>query len=448
MRHFLTATGALTFLFLSLLVNLDDTPAFLPSPASADTCEPNWTIMPSPNPSDSNLLMDVAAVSPGDVWAVGRAGTDVEQHALAMNWDGASWSIVPSPIPSSDQDSFDGVTTISSNDVWAVGSSVPHGAETTPVTTHWDGTSWSVVPAPNAGSSGSLWGVAAVSSDDVWAVGYAFRSNTDRGPLTIHWDGMAWTVAPSPDLGSSIGSLTSVTAVSSVDVWAVGSLRSADDEVSPLIMHWDGTAWTVVPSPNPPGDNDLRGVAEVSSNDVWAVGLSNNDSLIMHWDGTAWTVERTPSGAGFGIEDVAAFAADDVWAVGYYHTWRWDGTTWSVAQNALTGPGSAVTIASNGPDRDVWAVGYTQRVGGSDASSSTLTALFCGPVVAESPSPTSAPSPSPASSPAPVRLPTTGGPPGPAGGRGLNTLVVIAVLGAAVSSLAAWNRTRRRTPLE
>src|SRR5215469_8327574 len=38
--------------------------------------------------------------------------------------------------------------------------------------------------------------------------------------------------------------------------------------------HWDGTQWSIVPSPNPGAFiNELSGVAAISANDVWAVGI-------------------------------------------------------------------------------------------------------------------------------------------------------------------------------
>ena len=40
-----------------------------------------------------------------------------------------------------------------------------------------------------------------------------------------------------------------------------------------LTEHWNGTAWSVVASPNlGTSDNVLYGVAAVAANDVWAVG--------------------------------------------------------------------------------------------------------------------------------------------------------------------------------
>ena len=57
--------------------------------------------------------------------------------------------------------------------------------------------------------------------------------------------------------------------------------------------HWNGTAWSVVPSPNVgPVLTLSHGVAAVSANDVWAVGSYDvtDKALVEHWDGTAWSV--------------------------------------------------------------------------------------------------------------------------------------------------------------
>jgi len=59
-----------------------------------------------------------------------------------------------------------------------------------------------------------------------------------------------------------------------------------------LIMHWNGTRWTVVPSPNPEETINvaLNGVAAVTRDNIWAVGNANYSStLIVHWNGKAWS---------------------------------------------------------------------------------------------------------------------------------------------------------------
>ena len=76
----------------------------------------SWSIVPSVNNGTYNHLRGVAAVSPGDVWAVGTDGT----YPLIERWNGSNWSIFASPQPSGGGADF-GVTAITSCDVWAVG---------------------------------------------------------------------------------------------------------------------------------------------------------------------------------------------------------------------------------------------------------------------------------------------------------------------------------------
>src|SRR3954453_16971703 len=112
-------------------------------------------------------------------------------QTLAEHWDGSAWSVVPSPNPSSGNNTLNSVAAISANDAWAVGSS--SGG---PIALHWDGSTWSSAAVPSAGS---LTGVSAVASNDVWAVGNAPQNLL----LTVHWNGASWAVVPCPSPGSN-----------------------------------------------------------------------------------------------------------------------------------------------------------------------------------------------------------------------------------------------------
>ena len=85
-----------------------------------------------------------------------------------------------------------------------------------------------------------------------------------------------------------------------------------------MIEHWDGTAWTVVPSPNPnpQGNNCLVAVAGVSASDVWAVGHQLLGPFTEHWNGKSWTIVNTPAGVSF-FGAMAASSAGTVLAVGH-----------------------------------------------------------------------------------------------------------------------------------
>src|SRR5207248_5597943 len=109
------------------------------------------------------------------------------------------------------------------------------------------------------------------------------------------------------------------------DVWAAGSYNPTATLEQSLALHWDGTSWTQVSTPNPgTASYVLRGVAAVYGNDVWAVGYSGPSStrtFTLHWNGTLWSV--VPS-ANVDIDDnwlygVTATSASNVLAVGSYY---------------------------------------------------------------------------------------------------------------------------------
>jgi hypothetical protein len=150
------------------------------------------------------------------------------------------------------------------------------------------------VPSPNASSLNFLRGVAAASANDVWAVGDSVVNPNDGvsvyHTLIEHWNGSAWTVIPSPNRGSGNNSLSAIAVRSTRDVWAVGYFDDLTGSIPirrTLIQHWNGTSWTVVPSPNAgTGDNWLTSiVAPAGGSQVFASGISASGTLVMRLPG-------------------------------------------------------------------------------------------------------------------------------------------------------------------
>jgi hypothetical protein len=194
---------------------------------------------------------------------------------------------------------------------------------------HWDGTTWSIIPTPNpAGADVTyLTGVAAISPTDVWAVGYTQGGQgVIQAPLIEHFDGQSWTIVPSPyPQQSQFNALYGVTAISANDVWAVGyeNLNSQGKNGQALIEHWDGTQWTLIESPIAGNATLLLGVTASSSTDVTAVGyVQTSDVQFLpvteHWNGSSWKVVPVPN-PGKVAQLYGASAADGTtWAVGSY----------------------------------------------------------------------------------------------------------------------------------
>jgi hypothetical protein len=211
----------------------------------------------------------------------------------------------------------------------------------------------------------------AIADNDIWAVGYddvQVAWPAIDSPLAMHFDGTTWSVIPTPTLSSGgtippNAQFLAVGAVSSNDVWAVG-FRSDNGQ---LIEHWDGTAWSLVAGPA--GENGtLRNVAAISANNVWAFGGPTGPGpLVEHWDGTAWSVVPD-SGALVGLNsvfhDVSVDSANDIWALGGDSTGHeflveFNGTTWSQVAAMPTINGrliQASSITAISPT-DVWIAG-------------------------------------------------------------------------------------------
>jgi hypothetical protein len=133
---------------------------------------------------------------------------------------------------------------------------------------HWDGVEWTIVPTPQPGgpSADELHAIDAIAPDDVWAVGEYRDDNFVPHPLTMHWDGASWTVVPN-DCGAFVG-LRGISVISPDLLWAVGDATTC---------RYDGTTWTEVPSPQPRPEfhevgYPLEDVSGTGPNDVWAAG--------------------------------------------------------------------------------------------------------------------------------------------------------------------------------
>jgi hypothetical protein len=293
-----------------------------------------WGIVTTPS-VNGGVLRAIAADSSSDMWAVGYYYNSTVQanRTLIERWNGAVWSIIPSPNTGNGANQLYGVAAISSHDAWAVGFYSDLNGATLILTEHWNGAQWSIVPTPNpAGQAayGVLVAISATSSSDVWAAGFLLDINArnDR-TITEHWDGTQWSIIPSANPGTYSDDLLGVAAVSTNDVWAVGYYQDSTF-IGALMEHWDGASWTAISNP-PVGV--LYGVAAVSSNDVWAVG----GGLTVHWDGTKWSVVPIPPGvASVTLRAVTAISANDVWAVGDALNGtvpplseHWNGSSWS-----------------------------------------------------------------------------------------------------------------------
>jgi hypothetical protein len=260
----------------------------------------SWTRAAGPVPGS---LSAASAPSAGNAWAVGQFDTSTALETLVLHWNGRSWTRVPSPSPGPAPvgDNLAGVSALSQADAWAVGDEDTFGPPDPVFKTlvlHWNGTKWALVASPNPSPQfDSLTSVSAVSPGDAWAVGVAGKGSDNIQALVLHWNGRAWIPVPTPSPPGS--RLTGVSALSPRDAWAVGETITPAGVHKTLVLHWNGTAWALVSSPSPsPSDSGLAGVSALSPRDVWAAGVTldsraHRHTLILHWNGTDWT--RVPN---------------------------------------------------------------------------------------------------------------------------------------------------------
>src|SRR5262249_11998123 len=169
----------------------------------------------------------------------------------------------------------------SASDVWTVGTYTDASFNSVTLIEHWNGSSWSIVPSPTVGADSQLIRVAALAGNDVWAVGYGALGGGGYQTLIEHWNGTAWSIVSSPDIGQEGDYLLGIAAVTPGNVWAVGYYTTTTFAYQTLIEHWNGSTWSIVPSPsNSPNDN-LNSVAAIAANDVWAVGYAATAQVLI-----------------------------------------------------------------------------------------------------------------------------------------------------------------------
>ena len=222
--------------------------------------------------------------------------------------------------------------------------------------------SWTVLPLR---SHHFPEGVAAITEDDAWLIAHDFGPDEQGQAFAYHWDGSAWTRIPTPAPGRA-EALSAVDAIATDDVWMVGTWQTFPQH--PYTVHWNGSHLTNVPV-EAGRYAELEAVDGVAADDVWAVGTHFADgkyrSVTVHWDGVEWAEVPTPQldRATSFLTDVVAITRHDVWAVGASKlpgelgrpmALHWDGASWSRTKAGPTG--SFVTAAAT-PRGRVWAIG-------------------------------------------------------------------------------------------
>jgi hypothetical protein len=181
---------------------------------------------------------------------------------------------------------------------------------------------------------------------------------------------------------------------------------------SPLVEHWDGTAWSIVPNSGAlSGRNGISAVSVDSANDIWALGSNNTGGeFLLEFNGTTWSqVATMPTIHGDPMEasSITAISPTDVWIAGsgffasvkigrkvvtidHPAVAQWNGTSLSAVPTPAPDPGQVVTSRFTGiaavSANDIVAVGV---IGSTLIDTQTLIEQWNGTSwsIASSPSP-------------------------------------------------------------
>ncbi|HEY4384996.1 MAG TPA: hypothetical protein VGN34_11040 [Ktedonobacteraceae bacterium] len=246
-----------------------------------------WGIVPSPNPgSFLNTMSSITTLAPNNIWATGTysSAKDGSTRAMILHWNGKAWSVIATPAPANFSNLLNNITAVAPNNIWAVGAMVnkqSNSAQSQVLIEHWNGAHWSRVagPALPRGASGAfLQGISRAPGNKlIWAVGGYYKGGQSRLSTLIEvWNGKKWTIIASPNRSNIDNMLMSVTATAANSIWAVGG-TSKNGPGQSLIEHWDGARWTIVNNPNPGPSTTVHFLTSImyipGNKHIWCVGF-------------------------------------------------------------------------------------------------------------------------------------------------------------------------------
>jgi hypothetical protein len=301
-----------------------------------------WSITPTPNPRAGNGVFNAVSCPARPVCTA--VGLHVRESGLGVTLaerrSGGTWAVQSTPNPArAAASALNGVSCPSSSACTAVGQFVAGSGTQLTLAERWNGRNWHIQPTPNPARArfNFLGGVSCPTPSDCTAVG---ASNSRL--LVERWGGARWRLqsAPVPP-GAQFSKLTGVSCTAAASCIAVGDYVNSSGADVTLAERWNGTSWTIHPTPNPSGaqSSALIGVSCIAADACEAVGASDAGIFAERWNGTRWSVQAVPAPAGaqFAVLVNVSCAASSCEAVGLYVDSsgafvplgeRWNGTAW------------------------------------------------------------------------------------------------------------------------
>jgi serine protease len=268
----------------------------------------------------SKIAGELGKIScPSSNYCMAVGNEDVTHDALTAQWKNGEWIVEQLPIPKgATYPGLDDVWCASATDCVAIGSDLV-GTASALLAEYWNGTTWSMKPTtlPSGAKFPDLGALSCSSASSCEAVGSYASSTGVALPLAEHWNGSGWTVQSFPTVAGATGEFASaVSCVTAGTCVAVGSVYGQYGTSTPAYWRWTGTAWSAaaqLPSPSGSTDSFLGAVSCSSSTSCTAIGTwdgPQSESLpwSTSWNGSHWLFEQTPVPAGSAIHYLSAIS--------------------------------------------------------------------------------------------------------------------------------------------
>ena len=274
-----------------------------------------WSTTGTVNPifNPFNSFYGVSCPQPDFCIAVGDSGArTLVERWNGVSWHVLSSANPPYPKSSQESPQLDSVSCVSPSDCVASGSTYHYGFDSTSfrqwggmaaLAEQWNGATWSIMPSPNhevgANRDNTLPAVACTGATKCVAVGSFARTSGIGLPigavagttLTEELNGSTWKIVPSPPTWrySDFYGLSCVQAHCVAVGGQARTRRPLTPHGSPLAERWNGTSWSIMHAVDQPGVISLRAISCAQASDCMAVGSNQKTAISELWSGgTNW----------------------------------------------------------------------------------------------------------------------------------------------------------------
>jgi hypothetical protein len=193
------------------------------------------------------------------------------------------------------------------------------------------GTGWRIqaTPVPAGAIFSNLFGVSCTAAGACTAAGYYVDAAQRIHPLAERWNGTNWSIQPTPSpAGQPEAGFFAVSCSSAAACTAVGAQTGSTGSTTPLAERWNGAKWSIQPVSGLAGSlsSELLAVSCPAAAACTAAGSEIDSSqtsvpLAERWNGTTWRVQAVPgpTGAvGSGFSGLSCSSPAACTAVGSY----------------------------------------------------------------------------------------------------------------------------------